>query len=83
MAQILKQSHIEGGGKKHMLGTTYFFQDIYSQIFLSRLQNGKGLTGLRKYIHNQDFYSFLIQTLGVILENKLPNFNNLAKLSTN
>lgn len=58
MAQILKQSHNEGGGeKKHMLGTTYFSLGhiLSDSTCCLDFKNGKGLTGLRKYIHNQDF----------------------------
>ena len=67
MAQVLKQSHIEGGGKKSICWELHIsLQDIIlsdSPCCLD-FKNGKGLTGLRKYIHNQDFCPFPPTNIG-------------------
>ena len=67
MAQILKQSHIEGGGKKSICWELHIsLQDIIlsdSPCCLD-FKNGNGLTGLKKYIHNQDFYPFSPTNIG-------------------
>lgn len=76
MAPILKESYMEGGGKKAHTGTYTFLSREYAlrSLLCPEFKHGKEISGLRKCVHHLPFSTLLRE----MIEKQPPNSRNLA-----